>query len=304
MSMIFNKLFTCPQWFIAYRQRQPFAIPFTTDGFQAIKPPPGRFYADPFVIKNDNKNYIFFEEFCFIKGKGFISFVAINSDGSYTKPQRVLERKYHLSYPFLFKWNNKIYMIPESSENDTIELYAARSFPYDWTLEKVMLRDLKANDTTIWFSGQKAWMFTNIVGQGQQPYTELCLFHAESIFDEWQAHPRNPIISDITSARPAGNLFLHNGEIIRPGQNSLIRYGHALVFNKLTCLTEHDYSELKIEQVEPDWYPGSLSCHTYNFNEDLEVIDGEVINTEFLKPYRRLASHLYRFFAIKNFARR
>lgn len=296
MSRIFNKLFTCPQWFIAYRKRKDFSIPFDRDDFQIIQPPPGKFYADPFTIKNEGKNYIFFEEFCFIKNKGYISVVEIDSDGNHTAPQVVLEQKYHLSYPFLFKLNHQIYMIPETSANDTIELYSTKNFPYDWTLEKVMMTGVKANDTTIWFEDQKVWMFTNIVETGRPQYKDLFLFYAESIFDEWKSHPLNPIVSDIGSARPAGNLFLHHGELIRPGQNSLLRYGNALVFNKIISMTQNNFSEQKMEQVNPNWYPENMSCHTYNFNEDLEVIDGEVMIKEFLKPCRRVASLLYRLF--------
>jgi len=295
LARLFNRLFTYPQWFIGYRPKKPFSTPFDTSDFHVIAPPPGKFYADPFLLQNDGRNFIFFEEFSFIKLKGVICFVEIDEDGNYSEPEVVLERDYHLSYPFIFRLDDKIYMIPETGENGTIELYSAKDFPFNWTLEKVIMKALKAYDTTILFSGQKVWMFTNIWQTGGRPYTDLSLFYADSIFDEWSAHPKNPVICDLCSARPAGNLFLHNDDIIRPSQNSLVGYGHSIVFNKVTCLSENDYSEMNLEQIEPNWYPGNQSCHTYNFNEDLEVIDGEVINRDFLKPYRKMASYLYRF---------
>lgn len=290
MSKIFDKFFTYSQWFIAYRSRKNFNIPFDTDDFKIIKSPPGKFYADPFVIKHKGKNYIFFEDFCYIKSKGVISFIEVDRDGNYTDAERVLEKKYHLSYPFLFEWNNQIFMIPETGQNRTIELYSAINFPYGWKLEKVLMKDIKAFDSTIWFSDQKAWMLTNIVGAGRPGCTDLYLFYADTVFDEWKVHPRNPIISNIASARPGGNLFMHKGEIIRPSQNCSVRYGQALVFNKITCMTEYEYGELKIEQANPSWYPENLSFHTYNFNEDLEVIDGELMKKDSLNPFRRLAT--------------
>lgn len=296
ISIIFDKLFTYPQWFIGYRDRKSFDTPFDTDEFKIIDPPPGRFYADPFVIKHKGRNYIFFEDFCFIKGTGAISFIEIDGDGNHTEPVVVLQKKSHLSYPFLFEWSNQIFMIPETGDSDSIELYSTINFPYDWKLEKVLMKDVKAYDTTIWFSDQKTWMFTNIVEPGRPQFTDLYLFYADTIFDDWKAHPKNPIISDINSARPAGNLFMDKGEIIRPGQNSFVRYGQALVFNKITCFTESNYSELKIEQVNPSWYAGNLCCHTYNFNEDLEVIDGLLIKKDILNPCRKVASHFYKKF--------
>lgn len=293
MSLIFDKLFNFYQWFIAYRDKKPLCVPFDRHDFTIINPPYGRFYADPFLIKCQGKNYIFFEDYSFVKQKGVISFIEIAKHSKPADPQIVLERDYHLSYPFLFEWNNEIFMIPETGENNTIELYSAKKFPYNWELKKVLMKDIKAYDTTILFSERKAWMFTNIVERGRPDFTDLWLFYADSIFDDWKAHPRNPIVSDNANARPAGNLFYLNGEIIRPAQNSSTRYGQALVLNKLICLTEQDYKEIKIEQVNPIWYPRNLSCHTYNFNEDFEVIDGQLIKKHILKPYIKLASCFY-----------
>jgi len=288
MSVLVDKLFTHSQWFIAYRKRKPFSTPFDTDGFQIIESPPGRFYADPFVITHQSRNYIFFEDFCFVKGRGVISFIEIDEDGNHSEPKIVLEKKYHLSYPLLFTWNNQIFMIPETGQNRTIELYSAINFPHDWKLEKVLMKDINAYDATIWFSEQKVWMFTNTIEEGRPECTDLSLFYANTIFDDWKAHPQNPIISDIASGRPAGNMFIHNSEIIRPSQNSSVRYGQALVLNKITCLTEQEYGEVKLDQVDPSWCPGNLCCHTYNFNGDLEVIDGLLTNKNILNLYRKI----------------
>jgi len=288
LPVLFDKFFTYSQWFIAYRKRKRFRIPFDTDDFQMIDCPPGRFYADPFVMKYNGKNYIFFEDFCFVRGRGVISFIEIDEYGKQSEPVVVLQKTYHLSYPFLFTWNNKIFMIPETGQNQTIELYVAVNFPYDWELEKILMKDINAYDTTIWFSKGKAWLFTNTVQQGRPRCTDLSLFCANTIFDDWQAHPKNPIVSDITNSRPAGNLFIYNGEVIRPSQNSFDRYGQALVFNKITCLTEHDYQEVKIDEIHPNWYPENLCCHTYNGNEEIEVIDGLLTNKNVLNLYRKM----------------
>ncbi len=293
MAAFFEKMFTYPRWLIAYRRKRPFAIPFDNSGFTVIVPPPGSYYADPFILKNQGRNYLFFEEFSFVTRKGCISFVEIEADGNPTPPEKVLERDYHLSYPCVFAVDGQLYMIPETSGNSTIELYAAKNFPGEWTLVQVLMKDFNANDTTVWFADGKVWLFTNILATGGRPYTDLHLFYADSLFEEWHAHPLNPVISNINTARPAGKLFRHNGEIIRPGQNSLLSYGHALVFNQVTCLTENDYRETVLEQVEPDWLPGCQSCHTYNANEDWEVIDGEIVSRDLLKPCRKVASYLY-----------
>ena len=293
MSKIFRKLFVHPQWYIAYRIRRPFSHPYDSNGFTIIEPSPGRFFADPFVMKYKNNNYIFFEEYLYEKMKGVISFVEIDASGNYSKPQIVLEKSYHLSYPFLFHWNQKIYMIPETGDNSTIELYSAKNFPYEWKFDRILMAGVKARDTTLYFSDSQFWMFT-IIDEMPELYSNLSIFYSDSLFGKWTPHVKNPVVSDKSCARPAGNLFIHEGSLIRPGQNSIKHYGHSVKFKKILALTHDDYQETTYSQITPDWLPGNLCTHTYNRNETIEVIDGLLPRTDWLKLYRKLAAKIYK----------
>ncbi len=293
MADLLRRLFTYERWFIVYRRKRPFSIPFDTSGFKMIQSPPGICFADPFLIKVAGKNYLFFEDYSFVKYKGAISFVEFDEEGNHTPPVKVLEKDYHLSYPYVFTVDDQIYMIPESTGNNTVELYVATNFPHEWTLAKVLLDGLQASDTTVWFSDGKVWLFTCTVGASGGQSDELSLFYSDSLFGEWHAHPKNPVVCDRSKARPAGRIFRNGSDMIRPSQDSRLHYGHALVFNKITSLTEKNYQEVKLEQVKPDWLPGNLSCHTYNANEDWEVIDGQILTTDLLKPFRKAASLFY-----------
>ena len=65
------------------------------------------------------------------------------------------------------------------------------------------------------------------------------LFHSEKLHSsEWIAHPKNPVVSDVTKSRPAGNIFNYNGKLIRPSQNSAKRYGYGIVYNEILILNE------------------------------------------------------------------
>jgi hypothetical protein len=83
----------------------------------------------------------------------------------------------------------------------------------------------------------------------------------------------NPIVSDVRSARPAGRVFLRNGSLIRPSQDSSRRYGYALNLNRITKLTTNDYEEKLIERLEPPKSGGILAVHTYNFSGNITVMD-------------------------------
>ena len=101
----------------------------------------------------------------------------------------------------------------------------------------------------------------------------LHLFYADSLFaDEWTPHRSNPVVKDIRSARPAGRIFMQDGRLIRPSQDSSRRYGYALRFNRITTLDENDYAETAVSTFRP---PGGkmLATHTFNQAGELTVID-------------------------------
>ena len=101
------------------------------------------------------------------------------------------------------------------------------------------------------------------------------MFYSESLNTEnWIPHPLNPIISDVRKSRPAGNIFIHDGKLIRPSQNSSKRYGFGLKINEITILNENEYEEIEIESIEPDWDKQVIAIHTFNHLGNLTVADG------------------------------
>ena len=287
-----DRLFIFKQWFIAYRKKQPFSIPLSLHDFQIIRPPAGRFFADPFVIESSGKNYFFFEDYPQRTRKGVISCIEIDERGKCKEPRVVLERDYHLAYPFLFKTVQGICMIPDTASNNTIELYEALDFPDQWALKHVLMTGLKASDSTIFPYNGKLWLFTNVMHpQERAGKGALHIFHADSLDSEWKPHPQNPVNQDPGTARPAGNLFFHDGKIIRPAQNCASNYGVSLVFNEITCLNETAYAERQLFEIGPDWCTDNQNLHTYNYNNNWEVIDGLTPVIDVIKPIRWLASY-------------
>lgn len=267
---------TC--WFIAIRRRSGLRTAMTDrEGFRAMLPPTGRFYADPALIKAGDKTYLFLEDYDFSKNRALISYAELSAEGAVGKPVAVLERDYHLSYPYVFAHDGQTYMIPESRENNTIELYRAVEFPGKWELSKVLARNVPAVDSTIFEDQGKLWLFANIPQPGASSFDELHLFYSDCLESEWTPHPKNPIVSDVRRARPAGALFREGGKLIRPSQDCSLRYGAALVFNEIKTLSTIDYREVPVGRIDPDWYPGSICTHTYNRTEEFEVLDGMIL---------------------------
>jgi len=262
------------QWSLAYRFKTGKDDPNNSFyKFKFIIPPKDRFWADPFPIRVNDKYFVFIEEYLNASRKGHISVIEVNR-GGHTKPVTVLEKNYHLSYPCIFRFQEVLYMIPETRDNQTVELYRCTEFPTRWELDTVLFENVNATDATVMEHNGKWWMFVNL-GQKEYPtdWDELSLFYADSPKGPWQAHRRNPIKSDVRGSRPAGHVFNWRGHLYRPAQNSSKFYGYGMSINKIKEMSTENYEEELAATILPRWNPRVIGTHTLNSCEDLTVID-------------------------------
>ena len=267
---------TQPQWFLALRPRsgsEPFS---TTAGYRLFSPPADRFYADPFLVERDGRTYLFFETFLYAEGQAIIECAELSATGDPGPTFEVLRRPYHLSYPFVFEHSGEMYMIPESKQNHTIELYRANEFPRGWQQVATLLSDIYAVDATLLEHAGKLWIFAGLSDGRYSNSDELGIFFADHLLGPWTPHPANPVLSDVRLARPAGAFFVDNGVLIRPSQDCSKAYGYALNFSEVAQLTETVYREHPVAHITPDWHRNNLGTHTYNRSPHFEVIDGNI----------------------------
>jgi len=267
------------QWFLAFslqQSRTSSDVPLRAgDRMTPIVPPKDRFWADPFAVKKEGGYYVFFEERPSVSRKGFLSVLEIDDTGVVGEPTKVLERDYHLSYPFVFDWDGHYFMIPESAANKTVELYRATQFPYRWELDCVLLKEVNAVDATLHWFENRWWMFVNIALPGASSCDELHIYHAESPRGPWLPHRRNPLKSNARNSRPAGRVYIHSGDLYRPAQDCSIRYGGSIVVNKIVRLDLDGFDEVEVGTILPDWQPNLVATHTINRVDGLTVMDAK-----------------------------
>jgi hypothetical protein len=267
------------QWFIAVRPR-PRGDPdgaLSLKGFTRLAPPQGRFWADPFLLEHAGRSWLFFEDFDFTRGRAVISAGTLDARGGLCEPRVVLERDYHLSYPFVFAWQGELFLIPETSGSGRVELYRALRFPDAWTLEGALLEAVSAVDPTLHLTPDGAWLFVNQSVAGGSKNDELFLYHAPTPLGPFRAHPRNPVVSDATHARPAGRLFRLGEALIRPAQDCTRAYGGAIVLCRVEVLAPDEYREVPIRRIDPDWFPGNTATHTFDRTARFDVLDGRLL---------------------------
>ena len=261
-------------WLIFAGKSADRLLPAQTE-IRRLLPPQGAYWADPLVFRRNDRNYLFVEEYIRKDRRGRIVCLTLDDDGAKVlSHQPALERPYHLSYPFIFEYDGGTYMIPETASQRAIELYRCVNWPDQWEFSRMLMKDVYAVDTTLFEHGGRWWLFTNLLTEkGASSWDELHLFSAaDPLSSDWTPHPLNPVISDARLARPAGPLFVLDGILYRPSQDSSRRYGYALNLNRIDILTGDDYAETCIEKILPQ--SGYLATHTYSRAGGWVFMDG------------------------------
>lgn len=235
------------------------------------------FHADPFFVVTGDKNLkILFEQLAFDDGYGKISLMTVDKDFNRLKQKILLDTGNHLSYPFVFYENNKIYIFPEASKSGKLTCYEYD--PVDESLKFIKdIIDLPLRDSTILLYNDKYWIF-GIIAEGDNDY-KMHVFFSDSLLGPYHPHKNNPLKSGLNGTRSAGNFVEVDGVIYRPAQNCQNGYGESMIINKLTELNENNVSEepylsLSINKKNKNnRYIHSI--HTINQADNIIVIDGE-----------------------------
>ena len=203
------------------------------------------YVADPFMIKKNSTWYMFFEVMDALTDQGKIG-LAVSDDGfTWNYKQVVLGEPFHLSYPYVFEWQKKYYMIPESAGVNSIRLYKSENFPYNWSFFGSLLEGETFADSSIVRYKNKWWIFTCT---DPEKSDTLHLYYADELGGLWKKHPKSPIITgNANIARAGGRVLALNEHIIRYSQDCKPTYGKKLRAFEIIRLTETDYKEKEVK---------------------------------------------------------
>jgi hypothetical protein len=203
---------------------------------------PARFVADPFLLRRGDGWSLFFEVIDRRNERGSIGHAHSPDGRIWTYDRIVLSEPYHLSYPFVFEWQDEIYMVPESAERYEVRLYRARQFPDRWDIVATLLRGPYV-DSTLFRWRERWWMFAGI-GWGN-----LHLFQADDLVGPWREHPRSPlIVANDSVARPGGRVVMDGESLLRFAQDDYPYYGRQLRAFSIDQLTPDVYTEHELDE--------------------------------------------------------
>jgi len=189
----------------------------------------------------------------------------------------VMHRSYHLSYPHVFTHEGELFMIPETHQARSVDLYRCTRFPDQWEFVAHLLSGNALVDATVVKRPEGWFLFAagSFTGTGSLN-EELYLFHSPELTSEdWQPHPQNPDVADPRWARGAGRIFEEDGRLYRPAQDCLMGYGKSVVLREITVLTADAFQERTVARIEPDRARKQTALHTWNRSEEWLFTDAK-----------------------------
>ncbi len=241
-----------------------------------IKNPPKRAFSSPFIIKKDGRTVVYVEDYRFQEKKGQITAIEIKDRKNYEILGPVVEESFHLSFPYLFSYENALYMIPETPGTNSIRLYKCLEFPSKWAYQKDILSGVNAAGSMVFNRNDRWWLFTNLASKNN---TDLCsklyAYHGDNpLTDHWIAHEQNPLVFNSNVAGNGGILDLNQDFPVRVRQRQgFDMYGASLTLARITGLTPSEFKEEKIGEVLPKFFPKIRGCHHMDSNNEFTVYD-------------------------------
>ncbi len=232
----------------------------------------GQMVADPFLIPGEDPRRVLVEEFSWSTETGRIS--EMRGSGNETTVTPVIDEELHMSYPYVLSHDGVIYAIPECAKRKSILLYRLDEPKGTWRREAVLIDHVDAVDPTV-FQYDGLWWLMHSGSSACGPWS-LYLWYSPSLLGPWKPHVANPVKTDVSSTRPAGNLFWHDGCLYRPAQDNRLSYGGALCINRIEELSVDRFRETVVRRIAPNPQgPYPDGCHTLSGYGQLTVIDGK-----------------------------
>lgn len=231
-----------------------------------------RFAADPFLCTVNSETYIFYETI--ENGKGVIDCAKVTSKGI-EELTTILKEPFHLSYPYILKHQNNIYMLPETSEKREIRLYRSTTFPTEWTFDRTLISDVLAADSILLRNENEWHLITNLSSGLVKDFgSELWHFSAQNLNQgEWKPNLHNPISMDARVSRNAGSYKLGSNFFRCNQVPGFSQYGFGVEINIIEKISNSGYEEIKVEKHLSGYHPKDIGCHHLSHSDGMMAYD-------------------------------
>lgn len=252
-----------------------------------------RWFADPFILNYNSKEIVVLaEEYCYNVKRGRIARLVIDRETYEEKNYEIiLDLPTHLSFPFIYRIKDKIYIIPENSASGGSTVYEYDDAERCLKVLHHVCEEPFTDATIFNFQGAYYLWTTKVPDANGKDLTiynfDADLLKADKLIDSVR-FPNN-------TARNAGEPFSVNGQLYRPAQDCTKCYGHGVVLQKVICQDGKWIFE-NANSFYPNSFKYNQGVHTFNNYKGLIVIDARGYRNPILG---RLLTCLFGFFGKK-----
>lgn len=281
-SKLLRRIIKPGEWHIALRKVEEMPVYRDQEkGKYIFCPVPNTetyWFADPILYEHKDRLWLFVEAYHRQNRRGEIGVFEI-VDGCAKGYRTILIMDCHLSYPYIFEKDGKIYMIPESGNGKSINLFEAVDFPYTWEKRAVLCKDGIFRDSTVYAHNEEYYLFTY-----QRTDTNRYLHHTYKCFlfridfESGSLKAIEEYEDGNVNLRPAGLMTEYNGRRIHATQKCDRIYGESVIFwensaKELSWKNAREIKRLDGDQIVIEGIGCPLMIHTYTCAGGYEVID-------------------------------
>lgn len=236
-----------------------------------------RWFADPFILDYDELHiFLLVEEFCYKNQRGRIARLTINrKDMRCECVDILLDLPTHLSFPFIIRSGNKIYVMPENSQFGALSLYEYDTESNQLVNPKTIIKRPLTDAILVKICGVNYVLTTEIPNQNGN---KLLTFQ---LSDKLDVVSQDEVTFDGNIARCAGDVFTINGVTYRVAQDCTKCYGGAVYIQRIDTI-DRTLTFTNINRIAPQGFLWSKGLHTLNIYKDLIVVDGHGYRRPFI----------------------
>lgn len=232
------------------------------------------YLADPFAWPGQ-PDVILCEHYDFRSRLGTLRSPDIDGDVIRGEHPVALSLPGHLSFPFMFHWEDAIYLIPESCAARRLTIFQWLTEENAWREFVTPLTDTAAADSILFEHGGYFWIAYTDVDLDRFDNLNLC--YASSLAGPWHKHRGNPVKRDLRTARCGGTPFRIGEKLYRPVQDCAECYGGAIRIMEILECSPSVFREKEVVLIPPERGMNPHGLHTLAAWGDKCLVDGKRI---------------------------
>lgn len=229
-----------------------------------------RWFADPYILEvNDSEIIVLAEEYCYNIRRGRLARVVFDRHSYEEKYfSIILDLPTHLSFPFIYRKEGKVYIIPENSASGCSTIYE-----YDDETQKLTklhhISEEPFTDSTIFRVNDKSWLWTTMTPDPNGKTLSIYAFDDKNlrVLDKTDS-----VEFEFNTARNAGECFTINGHLYRPAQDCTKTYGHGVIIQEISYANGRWHFR-DVNSFYPNSFLYNQGIHTLNNYKGLVVFD-------------------------------